>query len=175
MKKTLTTFLVLWLCAFQLKSQTWTTHPTGAVAPLIQISFPNPDTGYVVSDDGEFYKTFDGAASWSPAGSFFDVLSVFFLTGQKGFVCADTAVFLTMNGGNTWQRVFYDGVMFPIRFYFPDQNTGYMSAYNSMVYDSVKIYKTMNGGLTWSLLTAISGALTEQSFFFLDASTGFWG
>ena len=77
------------------------------------------------------------------------------LYGQNSFVCGQSGVFKTTNGGVTWSGTSYvptslKGVSFI------DVNTGFVCGQSD-------VYKTTNGGVSWSGTSYVPGTLTGIS------------
>ena len=94
--------------AGQVSSQEWQTIEFPSKANLTGVCFVHPDTGFVVTDFGEFGRTFDGGKSWSmrqiTTGAALEDVS--FISGNLGFVCGRGAsLYRTINGGANWDNM----------------------------------------------------------------------
>lgn len=126
--------------------QTWhTTYlPTNGLI-MLKLNFFNPDTGFVVGNYGEIYKTYDAGLTWDRMkksftdDSFYDLS---FATEDEVFAAARTGIYKTIDKGHTWQKL----PNLPNRYFssisFPSDQIGFASAY--------EIFKTVDGGSQWT-------------------------
>jgi photosystem II stability/assembly factor-like uncharacterized protein len=135
--------------------------------PIASISFPSPDVGYVLLEDGQLYRTDDGGADWAaadavPAPSSEQAAGVAFVDPDTGVVTTSGGIYQTVDGGRSWRFVEelpggFDGV------HFADASTGYAAG------DGGLVVKTINGGATWVPVALLAGAPRLRSVDCLDA------
>lgn len=76
-----------------------------ALSQLKDVFFLDANTGWIVGDGGETYRTTDGGAQWTDQfqGDFTNLTSVTFLDAFRGAACGDGGEVRTTNdGGTTW-------------------------------------------------------------------------
>ena len=68
------------------------------------VSFPSPDTGYVVGQNQTFYKTTNAGANWTSQNIPISNLCMYFTDVNTGYVAGNSNanIFKTTNGGNNW-------------------------------------------------------------------------
>ena len=152
--------------------ETWSTTCPFGYNPLNSMSFPDPDTGYIVGGAGTdfnftVYKTVNGGGGWDRmiTGKFASLYSVFFTDVNHGVATSDSGhIYRTTDGGVTWS--FYSiGVKAKLNsVYFPDDTTGYI------VGNCGIILKTIDAGATWTILkdcgtVGITERTLQQSMF----------
>lgn len=108
MTRNLAAALIMLSMAGQVSSQEWQTIEFPSRANLTGVCFVHPDTGFVVTDYGEFGRTVDGGKSWSmsqvTSGTTLEDVS--FVSGNLGFVCGRGAsIFRTIDGGANWDNM----------------------------------------------------------------------
>jgi photosystem II stability/assembly factor-like uncharacterized protein len=167
--------VILFLASSQLDAQTWTPLNTGTTATIYTVSFPTNDTGYVTTDIGTIRKTVNGGITWTGVtapGTYLGFLE--FMTGQKGLLSMDSALYYTANGGNSWTPVLADpsGVFTNVSFVNP--LLGYVSFMNNAT-DTMKYFKTVNGGLNWTLVSAVASNSPLGTIYFINGTDGFAG
>jgi photosystem II stability/assembly factor-like uncharacterized protein len=157
-----------------LPAQTWTVLNSGVAGNVLYLSFPSNDTGYAVGDSGSMRKTTNGGANWSSVPAPGGAISVFFITGNKGFTATNGSIHMTVNGGSNWTIPYNEPANFhPVGFHFPDAQNGFFTAFN-MTVDSILIYKTVNGGTSWTFCSRYrANAYLTPMPYFVDATTGF--
>ncbi|MHC1773962.1 MAG: YCF48-related protein [Lentimicrobium sp.] len=134
------------------------------------IHFPGADTGYATGFFGDIVKTVDAGENWEllPHGPYQYLNSVNFTDNNKGFVTADSSVYMTTDGGLNWNRIFSSPrCMHMTDIFFVDHNTGFVIGEANGV-----IYRTDDGGITWNLIYEFSYE-SPSSIYFLDKDTGF--
>ena len=108
MTRYLAAALIMLSLAGQVSSQEWQTIEFPSNNDLTGVCFVHPDTGFVVTNFGEFGRTFDGGKSWSMAqvtsGAALEDVS--FISGNLGFVCGRGAsLYRTTDGGANWDNM----------------------------------------------------------------------
>ncbi len=144
--------------------------------------FINGKDGFVAGANGGIYKTSDSAKSWIALNSTVSVpiRALFFLDALKGFAvggensCGGTGcipyggfILETLNGGQTWRKVFTPSDKIEISsIYFFDNSIGFCAG------DNV-IFKTVDGGQTWSeyKINDLGGKMMQ--ILFVDALHGY--
>jgi photosystem II stability/assembly factor-like uncharacterized protein len=107
--------------------------------------FLNEQTGWVFRIMDGLYKTTNGGIDWQLIITPFEISkvgAVFFLNADTGYVSSGQNVEKTMDGGNSWTKVF-SGTSIYHDIQFVSDKTGYIT-------DSTYIYKTPDGGNTWT-------------------------
>jgi photosystem II stability/assembly factor-like uncharacterized protein len=135
----------------------WTASERGCRSSVVGLSFPSPDIGYLVLDDGRLYRSGDGGTSWSrmadlPIGSGADVLATdaWFPTTFAGVVTTADGIYRTNDAGGSWARVAerpggFAAVTFPNPF------VGYA------IGDGGAVYRSSDGGASWSAVASPPG------------------
>jgi photosystem II stability/assembly factor-like uncharacterized protein len=93
--------------AVSLKAQEWEQVTAPTENNISGVTFPNPDTGYFVTQAGELGFTFDGGRNWRMLPIELGVVleDVHFLNTRLGLACGrDGAIYRTTNGGRTWEN-----------------------------------------------------------------------
>jgi photosystem II stability/assembly factor-like uncharacterized protein len=126
--------------------------------PLIRLSFPSRDTGYILIESGgtfsDVIKTTNGGISWISTHAFPTPIAtnytIDFINNLTGFVGRSTnnfrSLWRTTNGGSNWYAITsvpqYSYPTFGIKFI--DEFYGMISAIGTL--------KTSNGGVDWYLM-----------------------
>lgn len=83
---------------------------------VVDMSFVNASTGYSVNQGGTISKSTDGGLSWNTAGEILDAdrylyarhfSKVQFFNEQVGIVCGNKQIYLTEDGGQSWDILIY--------------------------------------------------------------------
>jgi photosystem II stability/assembly factor-like uncharacterized protein len=144
----------------------WTATRSRCLSPVASLAFPASDVGYLVLEDGSFYRSGDGGQSWNritdlPAtalsGGEAIATDLFFPESDAGFASTTDGIYRTGDGGVSWTRVAarsggFNGLTFagPL--------TGFAVGSDSA------IFETTDGGLTWSPETVnVGGPFTFDS------------
>ncbi len=127
------------------------------------IDFPSNNIGYTISAKGILAKTIDSGNNWN----IIDTLNIEprfsadFSNENIGFICSDSTIRKTDNGGLSWTQqivthplqVAYLGVS---NICFPSDSIGYCSApEGTFSPDSMLIYKTIDAGTNWFLKSIV--------------------
>ena len=145
---TLVIFLMLLIVPWAISQGNWQLIPSGTTETLKSISFPSPDTGYIVGMYGTWLKTVDGGQTWFPlSGGGTHFFSVCFTSNDRGYgVGAYGLLFQTTDGGQTFTSQVIGTASDNLTVVcFPDSSIGYIKSFLS------EVYKSTDGGLTWSL------------------------
>jgi photosystem II stability/assembly factor-like uncharacterized protein len=135
---------------------------------LTDIFFTDSTVAYAVGSS--VWKTIDTGDNWKKLYDFAlpgAWSSIFFTSGQTGWVSRKTGVYKTLNGGMDWQRTNTDtfnldqgGAIF-----FLNSDTGYIS-------NNISIERTINGGASWNKVFACSNS-TYHDIHFVSANVGY--
>lgn len=153
---------------------TWTDiTPVGVKVWLQKCSFINENTGYVVGDSAQIYKTQNGGVNFekispnvSKLNTFFSVCFINEMVGMVGL--KDSGMIMrTTDGGHTFTKVYEDNVnIFINKICFPTPQIGYACGrYGTII-------KTTDGGLTWTKQYSNTGQILWDMQF-VDEKTGY--
>lgn len=145
---------------------------------LFRVQFINQNTGFVGMDknigfsDANFLKTTNQGASWfyvyGPQSTWARDISVI-SNDSIYFVCdfefATGGIYLTTNGGATWEHRGDFGLYNPDRVYFFNRDIGFIGR----ISNGYRMYRTGNSGANWSL---IPNNETFSDMYFADSLTG---
>lgn len=173
---------------------TWDSVPTAFNGYVMDIHFPNPDTGYAVGGawfpvpSWQYYaysimRTVDGGNSWDSlyvggqgGGAYYDIAQ-----GSYGlFAVGDIDIILSTDNGQSFStlnlpnaptNILYKGV------HFTSAQVGYIhgSRYNSSQNFTSFIFKTVDGGSTWNLTDSINNMSSNpeaKSMYWVDDMNG---
>lgn len=131
----------------------WETISVPTDANLQDISFTDPQHGWLVGSNSTLLETTDGGQTWQPKsldlGDQNYLLSSVSFAGQEGWITGEPSILLyTNDGGSSWSRI-------PLSEKLPgNPNTilalGSQSA--EMTTDVGAIYRTTDGGKTWKAM-----------------------
>jgi len=131
------------------------------------------------SDDVLFWATYNGGLSWlditdtsmfAPDNPLHNSSPFFFLDKLTGFAGSTNAIFRTINGGLSWEKMntptFIDSstsnIYKPNKLFFLDNKYGWASC--SMMTDEGFVLKTTDGGQNWIACKPITGDLYNIHF-----------
>ncbi len=100
---------------------------------------------------------------------------VYFVNSQKGWIVGDDWILNTINGGNSWDTLFFDdSYTWFGDIHFTNENTGYAVGGVGGPYDGeALILKTINSGETWNDITPANiETLHLREMFFINEETG---
>lgn len=136
--------------------------------PFYRIQFINKDTGYVLSFQ-KLFKTTNRGVNWqiiniSLSTAFVDmyVLNTDSIWGVASESISG-GVFLTINGGVSWQQKYSGGTSNPDHIYMYNRNIGFISKFNT------RLQRTTNSGENWTLINDTTGF---RDMYFADSLTG---
>jgi len=129
--------------------------------------FVSPSKGYITGYNGAIFFTSDSGNTWQSqnSGTTLHLNSIYFLNENTGFIsgrgmsgcldpdCDKGSIFLkTSDGGNHWNKMFYDSLVYLQSMQFRDENNGialieYFQRPNAK---NIFLVKTSDGGSTWS-------------------------
>lgn len=160
-------------------SSPWILHDTFTTLDLAAVQVVDPDGAVVVDESGQVYKSADGGANWTAAGTIPPGISsakdIHFSTLLDGWVIGfgsgPGTLSHTTDGGNTWTPV-------------PD----FMGAYVAVDVEGANIwaanvtgryYRSNDGGVTWIQGDLPGSPLQIQDMDFFDENIGYavgwWG
>lgn len=134
------------------------------------MSFPSPDSGFVVGANGLRYRTINGGNTWinqsvsNSTSAFFDV---FFRDHLHGYYCGTGGgLSQTVDGGVTWTGLGSDQTQTLRGVWFLNADTGYVCG------AAGTLLRTVNGGDTW---TSVNPGITAYllSLYFYNDQLGF--
>ncbi len=135
-----------------------------AVTGILMFS---PDSGYIVTGDGNFIKTYDRGKTWTRADALSAVRleSLYFLDKKTGWVCGHKGrIFFTADGGHNWvDQSWKDTMAIFLEIQMINKDTGVVVG---MRPDSVNTLasialRTTDGGKTWKQLETMGMAYSE--------------
>jgi photosystem II stability/assembly factor-like uncharacterized protein len=149
----------------------WTASDLNCPDPIVSLSFPTDQVGYLVVANGNLFRTADGGRTWARrtaipntrvSGGGPDPTDVFFTTADIGVATtAGGRIYRTTDAGGSWTLAALNER--PLNgLFFVDANTGYAVGSNS------SFYKTTNGGANWTQ-KALGGGLDLTSVRCADA------
>ncbi len=126
-----------------------------------RFQLPSPISFYLGKyTNGVLNDSYLNITSMNPGTLFFPDTAIGFMSsGNK-------RILKTIDGGASWDTVYYDSLRTIGNMYFVDTNVGYV------ICDSGKMIKTFDGGISWQNINTGS-AIKLNSLFFLNANTGF--
>lgn len=144
---------------------------------LFNSSDINSQTGFVMGDHGDIFKTTNGGSNWilKPTGTSLTLWNSYFINDQVCFVCGGPAdgnggsgvLVKTTDNGESWAQIptgvttrWFTGV------YFINSQTGFLAGEHGIV------LKTINGGLNWVLMNNGVSDILLETINFTDSLTG---
>jgi photosystem II stability/assembly factor-like uncharacterized protein len=164
--------------------KSWTRYPLGTTEDINEIYFRNDKNGYLVAGR-KMFATGDAGRTWQEISIFKpgdfrggtpEFLSIRFADKRRGLIVGsvvslqdrvvDSVVMRTVDGGDTWQRIFvpYKGELFHLDF------NGSARAW--IVGDQGTILHTADGGDTWRVQSS-GTTMPLYNVDFRDDSEGF--
>ena len=135
--------------------------------------FTDSKNGFATVNNGTVLKTTDGGQNWTITNLGVETWGsgIYFFNKDNGIVGGKTngtaAMFKTGNGGESWQPIISDNMIFKI--FFADNNNGYaLSVDNTGI---GKMIKSIDGGNTWEDEQLTSDNLS--GIYFLNTNLGF--
>ena len=161
--------------------KSWTTVTINATN-LHKLFFTDANTGYAIGQNGAFFKTLDGGATWQDKSlKISDYLaSIYFTSKNVGYVTSRNKIHKTIDGGNTWTTTDIITDEHNALIYFSSKNIGYYVSQNETVdiqgnpdsHENV-VYKTIDGGGTWNLVSTHPSFNFNSAMQFTDDNTGY--
>ena len=129
-----THFKIFWMVlltgflGLNLQAQQWELlNPSPTFNDFLAVSFPSPDTGFIVGNSSMVMRTFDGGESWTaidfPAEGV-QLRFVDFRDNNHGVVVAWSHIFTTSDAGETWHYTHWQQAGDYVAADFVDNNTG---------------------------------------------------
>ena len=123
---------------------------------LEDIHFPGASAGYVVSNNGQVFKSTDLGESWtlqnsSPIGA--NCIAIHFTTETSGFVISGNSIYMTSDGGGNWTSVYVASDLL-MDVHFVNESVGVACGENGT------LLRTDDGGNSWEKLPTTMGNYT---------------
>ncbi len=159
----------------------WILQRVESGGDLVAVHFTSSSKGWIAGDGGYLASTTDGGRTWVryPLNATEDINEIYFRNDDNGYVIAGRKLFITRDGGKTWQetRIYRTGEFgkdmpefLSVRF--SDKKRGYVvgsvlrrSGGEDVVVDSL-LMRTEDGGETWNRIQLP----TKYELFHLDFS-----
>ena len=154
----------------------WVAHAPTGKGDLVAVHFTSAARGFVAGDDGYLASTEDGGKTWTkyPLNISENINEIYFRNDTNGYLVAGRLVFITQDGGRTWQESriyrsanFRGGTPELISIRFSDKKRGLAIGSilnkNDEVIESL-VMKTDDGGDSWSRVIIP----TKNELFHLD-------
>ncbi len=141
---------------------TWTNIDLPVAHTIKTLHFVDTQTGYVFAEDGQWFKTVDGGANWTPILDWPNPIVKFVTSTEAGHVFlggrrGNTS--LSTDGGMTWSYLDNQMTGYTGYFYcgdFGNDNIGLIGA------GSGKIYRTTDGGETWAKVDEAANPMEQD-------------
>ncbi len=161
--------LVTVFLGLSMQAQQWELlNPSPTFNDIQAVSFPSPDTGFIVGNNSMVMRTFDGGESWTtidfPAEGV-QIRFVDFRDNNHGVVVAWSHIFTTSDAGETWHYTHWQQAGDYVAADFVDNNTGWITGSGSI------LIKTSDGGINWNRQSIPSNH--GQAIDFVDENVGF--
>lgn len=139
---------------------TWQTINQGSQAPVFDINFINPLTGWAANYGDRLLYTSNGGQNWvnSAATNLLNADGVYFINSSTGFAtgvsgsehlgASTVTVSKTTNGGAVWNILTLPENGSTFKLQFVNANDGFILLRTNTL--NYKIYKTSNAGANWS-------------------------
>jgi len=91
----------------------WSVSSTAEKGDLVAVYFTSAERGFIAGDAGYLASTTDGGKTWTkyPLNTPEDINEIYFRNDDNGYLVAGRKMFITRDGGRTWQetRIFRTG------------------------------------------------------------------
>lgn len=130
----------------------WDTVYQGVASSLLDIEFPDNQTGYVCGFNSALLKSTDRGASWfalTPPEPGRQLEDMYFIDAMTGWLVSSNftdSLWRTEDGGATWHSIGVPIERFWTGVYFMNRDTGIVVSRSN---DEGRAYITFDGGLTW--------------------------
>lgn len=166
------------------RGQNWSVQQTSTQRDVGAVHFINQSTGFAITGDyqptysGEIFKTTNGGLNWVSKFSSDKICfrhALHFIDENTGYaggwsILRDSAIFKTVDGGETWHPLITGGLDGVDEFSFINPNTGWAVGYGG---DKNFILKTTDGGTNWFMIfTEYSNSMFFLSIYFPHVNTG---
>ncbi|MBP6004681.1 MAG: hypothetical protein KA746_14720 [Pyrinomonadaceae bacterium] len=162
-------FVTTLLLSISMMAQgSWVVSSTPEKGDLVAAYFTSATRGFVAGDAGYLASTNDGGKTWTkyPLNTPEDINEIYFRNENNGYLVAGRKMFITRDGGRTWQETrifgtgqFSNGTPEFLSIRFADKKRGVVvgSILNKEgdVIDSLAM-KTEDGGESWQRITVPS-------------------
>lgn len=133
-----------------LNAQSWEVlNPYPTFNFVYSVSFPSPDTGFIVGENSTVMRTIDGGDSWEKINFPVEDVQIRFVDfrdNNHGIVVAWSHIFMTSDGGETWSYTHKQLTSDFVAANFVNDSTGWIAGTYS------KMLKTTDGGANWDRL-----------------------
>jgi photosystem II stability/assembly factor-like uncharacterized protein len=171
----ITRFKFFWMAlvavffGLSLQAQQWELlNPSPTFNDIQAVSFPSPDTGFIVGNNSMVMRTFDGGESWTnidfPAEGV-QIRFVDFRDNNHGVIVAWSHIFTTSDAGETWHYTHWQQAGDYVAADFVDNNTGWITGTGRI------LVKTSDGGINWNRQP--SPNIHGHAIDFVDENVGF--
>ena len=171
-------FSLILLAAQLSLGQSWAVNPSKAPGDLVAAYFTSAERGWVAGDEGYLGMTVNGGKTWQkyPLGTTETINEIYFRNDKNGYLVAGRKMFLTKDGGQTWQetKIFNQGEfrnLTPefICIRFSDKKRGLIIGSllnkNDEVVEAL-VMRTDDGGDTWTRIVVP----TQKELFHLEVN-----
>jgi photosystem II stability/assembly factor-like uncharacterized protein len=125
--------------------------------------FTNNSNGFIAGDG--LYQTLNGGVTWTKKDNGLPFITdLFYVNEYTGFATADSSVFKTTNGGESWERILNPNAYNLNSIFFIDENMGWA------VGDNGHIIKLTSQGAYEAIASGTT--LPLNKVFFADSNTG---
>ncbi|MFD1095599.1 YCF48-related protein [Salegentibacter chungangensis] len=151
---------------------TWVRQESGTYKALNSVYFTDENTGVIVGESGVILTTQNGGKEWNLQKDPYkkNLYSVKFTSRTKGYAACLDKIYLTSDGGATWESIFYHPSIFYDLFAFSDGPIYAVQA--EAVGGPGSIYKTANSGSEWEEI-APNLSYRLKTVFFINENTGY--
>ena len=164
------TLLFITLSFSILHAQSWEMlNPYPTFNSIYSLSFPSPDTGFIVGNNSTLMRTIDGGDSWEKIDFPVEGVQIRFVDfwdNNHGIVVAWSHIFMTSDGGETWNYSHKQLTSDFVAAHFINDSTGWIAGtYRKML-------KTTDGGANWDQLNP--PGLNMEALEFASAEVGYY-
>jgi len=172
-------FCIVFLVQILFAQSAWNPNRIKDSGDLVAVFFTSSERGFVAGDNGYLALTDDGGRNWSrqALNTKEEISEIYFRNDDNGYLVAGKDMFLTRNGGRSWQKTlifntdgFKGNIPEFLSIRFADKKLGFAigslltkGGKDARVVDSV-VMRTNDGGETWVRVTVPS----KKELFHLD-------